>query len=454
MNSATKNILRAWVAVYKKSPTPESILKDVEEHHERQRAKTGYCYQNEAQAAKIFLRIYKPKPMVKDTIDHGQRAHALLSASGASRWIACTPSARLEEGFENKSSSFAEEGTLAHEFAEINLKAELELIDGTEATELRYPLVIDPLYSVDMEEHVQKHIEYVLEQYAEAKRLTPDAVLLIEQRVDITHLIEEGFGTCDIIIIADGVLEVIDLKYGMGVRVSAENNSQLKLYGSGALEAYEMLYDIHTVRLTITQPRMDSISSWEISADDLRQWGEDVVKPKALEAYAGEGEQVPGDHCRFCRAAPRCKALASLANETAKDDFADPRLLTDSELVEVYRKAPQVEAWLKSVAGYMYEEALAGKAWQDHKLVDGQSRRGWIDEQAVIMKLKKDYAAKDIGNFKVKGIGEIEKLVGKKTFPALLGDVVAFKKTSPSLVHVSDKRPAMNALDSAKKDFE
>jgi hypothetical protein len=411
---------------------------------------------NHYQAFKVFERILKPNTkMKKDEIKevaHSQRAHALLSASGASRWIACTPSPRLEEVFENKSSSFAEEGTLAHELAELNLKAELDLLDPCEILEITTDLKYQTYYSPDMSEYVQKHIDYVLQQFTEAKRLTPDAVLLIEQKVDITHLIEEGFGTCDVIIIADGVLEVIDLKYGMGLRVSAENNSQLKLYGSGALEAYDMLYDIHTVRLTVTQPRLDSISSWDISAEDLRQWGEEVVKPKALEAYAGKGEQVTGDHCQFCKASARCKAQADLAAETAKADFTDAKLLTDAELVEIYKNIPNVSKWFKTIEAYMYDEAMAGKAWPEHKLVDGQSRRGWTDEQAVIDILQSDYDERHYLTTKIKGIGDIEKLVGKKEFPTLLGEVVAFKKTAPSLVHESDKRPAMGN-EEAKSDF-
>jgi len=385
-------------------------------------------------------------------INHGARAHALLSASGASRWITCTPSARLEENFENRSSSFADEGTLAHEFAELNLKRDLKFLSSKEYNSLAKPHILNSYFSYEMEEYVQKHVDYVKQQFKAAKRQTPDAILLIEQKVDITHLIEEGFGTCDVIIIADGILEVIDLKYGMGLRVSAEDNSQLKLYGSGALEAYEMLYDIHTVRLTITQPRLDSISSWEISAEDLRKWGEEVVKPKALAAYAGEGEQVTGNHCQFCKASARCKAQAELALSTAKDDFTEPQLLSDSELIEVYKKIPNIDAWFKKVASYMYEEALTGKIWPEHKLVDGQNRRGWINETEAYNILSKHFEEKDIVNTKVKGIGEIEKLVGKKEFPSLLGEVVAFKKTSPSLVHESDKRPAMG-LEQTKADF-
>ena len=412
--------------------------------------------QNHYLAYNIFLRIYKPKTEMSKTdkkeVNHSERAHALLSASGASRWLNCTPSSRLEEGFSNESSSFAEEGTLAHEFAELNLKSDLGLITGVEHAKLTNPFIKNTFNSQDMQDFVQVHIDYVLEQFAEAKRKTPDAILLIEQKVDITHLIEEGFGTCDVIIIADGTLEVIDLKYGLGVRVSAEDNSQLKLYGSGALEAYDLLYDIHMVKLTITQPRMDSISSWEISADDLRQWGNEVVKPKAQIAYAGEGEQVTGEWCRFCKASPRCKAQADKALELAKLDFAEPMLLTDAQLTEIYGQSPQISKWLAAVTDYLFKEALAGKKWEGYKLVDGQNRRGWTNEEKAIELLSTDYCEEQYATTKLKGIGDIEKLVGKKEFPTLLGDVVAFKKTSPSLVAESDKRPALG-LDQAKADF-
>ena len=414
--------------------------------------------QNHYRAYKIFLRIKKPKTKMekqdKKEVNHSERAHALLSASGASRWLNCTPSPRLEEGFANESSSFAEEGTLAHEFAELFLRADSGLIEGSDAIEELLPLKESEYYSQEMEDFVQVHVDYVLEQFAEAKRKTPDAILLIEQKVDITHLIENGFGTCDVIIIADGTLEVIDLKYGLGVRVSAEDNPQLKLYGSGALEAYNLMYDIHTVKLTITQPRMDSISSWEISAEDLRQWGEEVVKPKAQIAYAGEGEQVTGDWCKFCKASPRCKAQADKALELAKLDFADPMLLTDAQLIEVYAQSPQVTKWLSAVTDYIFKEAMNGKKWDGYKLVDGQNRRGWTDEsKAASILYDKGFADDDFYNEpKLKGIGDIEKLVGKKVFPTLLGDVVTFKKTAPSLVPESDKRPALG-IDQAKADF-
>jgi Protein of unknown function (DUF2800) len=464
VNDAVKNILRAALNLYAANPErnekqiafTEKQLQEFSSH----RLADAWAYKNKIDAAKLFLRIVKPSPIMEKhnkKVDHSQRAHALLSASGASRWITCSPSARLEESFENKSSSFAEEGTLAHEFAELNLRVLTELISEKEYKKALEPLLAHKLYGgPEMELFIEKHTDYVLEQFTEAKRLTPDAVLSIETKVDITHLIEEGFGTCDVIIIADGVLEVIDLKYGMGVRVEAEENKQLMLYGSGALEAYAMLYDIHTVRLTITQPRLDSISSWEISADDLRKWGEEVVKPAAIKAYAGKGEQVTGDHCKFCRASARCKAQADLALSTAQEDFKDPQLLTDDELVDIYAKVPSIDSWLKKVSAYMYEEALEGKKWSGYKLVDGQNRRAWSDEEEARRILKIDYVDEWIlTEPKLKGITEIEKLVGKKEFNALLGDVVMHKKTSPSLVPESDKRPErLSAEDRAIKAFD
>lgn len=454
-----KKIIKTLQGNYNDSQDKEAFLLNIEKNRDRLAESPlilarNTPSQNHYQAFCILLRIYKNRKMKKE-INHTERAHALLSASGASRWIACTPSPRLEENFENKSSSFAEEGTLAHEFAELMLRVKYEGLTGTKGSKALAVIKENHLYSEDMPGHVEKHTDYVIQQFTEAKRLTPDAVLLIEKKVDITHLIEEGFGTCDVIIIADGTMEVIDLKYGMGIRVSAEDNSQLKLYASGALEEYEMLYDIHTVRLTITQPRMDSISSWEISTEDLIKWGQEVVKPKALEAYAGAGEQVVGEHCHFCRAAPKCKAQLELAKATAQKAFTDDevQLISDEELIDMYAKIPLIKKWFDKVTDHLYQEALDGKKWEGYKLVDGQSRRGWLDEEVVIDILEKEgFEEARYTSIKLKGIGDIEKLVGKKEFPVLLGEVVGFKKTAPSLVPESDKRPALG-IDQAKMDY-
>jgi hypothetical protein len=380
---------------------------------------------------------------MKNKVEHSQRAHALLSASGADRWLNCTPSPRLEENFKNESSSFAEEGTLAHEFAELILKKYLDRIDPKAYKAQFAELSKSKYYSDEMIEFVNLHVDYVLQQFAAAQKLDKHAVLLIEERVDITHLIEGGFGTCDVIIISCGVMEVIDLKYGLGVRVSAEDNSQLKLYGSGAVEKYDVKYDITKVILTVTQPRMDSISSWEILASALIEWGEQVVKPTALIAYEGSGEQKTGTWCRFCKASPRCAAQNALALEAAREAFTDPQLLTDEQLTEVYSKIDAVGKWFSSVQAYMYAEAMGGKKWDGLKLVDGQNRRAWSNEEAARELLAGNYKTEEYTNIKMKGIGEIEKLVGKKNFPIMFVEVLEHKRTSPTLVDESDKRPEM-----------
>jgi len=457
MTPAAKNILRASLAVHERHKDKAKFLQHQITEMQALEAGPwlkvrGSIYKEYYQAYRIYLRIHqKPKTMTKE-INHSERAHALLSASGASRWINCTPSPRLEESFANESSPFAEEGTLAHEFAELLLKKQLKIITGKEYTKLASPHVANKFYSDEMLEEVQKHVEYVKQQFAAAKRRDPHAIILIEEKVDITHLIEDGFGTCDVIIIGNGTLEVIDLKYGKGLRVSAENNAQLKLYGAGALEAYELLHDIDNVRLTVTQPRMDSISSWDISVEDLAQWGQEVVKPKAVEAYAGRGEQVVGDWCQFCKASPRCKAQAANAIETAKAEFTDMQLLSDDELIQIYKNIPNVSKWFEKVNGYIYGEALAGKAWPEHKLVEGRSNRIWAYEEEAKELLSFNYTAADYTNTKLKGIGDIEKLVGKKNFDNLLGGVVIKPAGKPSLVHESDKRPAMGNSQ-AQSDF-
>ena len=227
---------------------------------------------------------------MQNSINHTGRVHALLSASGASRWMKYTPSARLEEEYPSQSSVFAQEGTLAHEFAETMLRYEIGQINLQVYDATIEDLRSSELYTDEMEEQVQKYVSHVMESYAEALSITPDALMLIEEKVDLTHYIEDGFGSCDDVIIADNQLIVEDLKYGKGVRVDAQDNSQLKLYALGALRRYEMHYDIETVRMSIIQPRLDHISTWEISAKDLIEWGETVVKPTAKKAYAGEGE--------------------------------------------------------------------------------------------------------------------------------------------------------------------
>lgn len=387
---------------------------------------------------------------------HGERAHALLSASGASRWMNCTPSARIEEKFPEKEESiFATEGTLAHEFAELFLLKKYKRIKPAEYKKRLAELQSHELYSEEMDEEVEKFTTYVSEEYAAAQKVTPDAVLAIEEKIDYSEYVKEGFGTCDDIILVDGTMEVIDLKYGKGVKVFAEENEQLMLYGLGALAAFDMFYNIQKVKLTIVQPRLNHNSSWEISASDLKAWGAKTVRIKAALAFDGKGVQKAGSWCKWCKAATRCATLAAVNVKIAKHEFKDPHLLNDDQLLEVYHMFDQISGWIKTVADYMLKEALSGKKWAGLKVVEGKSNRKWKEEQSTIDLLKsKGYSLDQIVNSKIKGIGDIEKLVTKKDFPALLGNHVIKPPGKPALAPLSDKRKEFNSVEQAKEDFK
>lgn len=239
---------------------------------------------------------------------HADRSHALLSASQADRWINCPPSARLQEGIPNQRSEYAEEGTAAHELAELKIRNQiLEEIGIGPLDDFRDS---NPYYSAEMEEAVQWYVDVVAERYNEALSRSSDAIFLLEERLDFSYLVPEGFGTGDVVIISDGVLEIIDLKYGKGVPVSAEGNPQMRLYALGALDGFGWMFDIREVRMTIVQPRLDSISTDVMDVESLREWGETIVKPAAKLAWEGKGEFKPGDHCRWCKVKATCRARA------------------------------------------------------------------------------------------------------------------------------------------------
>lgn len=394
-------------------------------------------------------------------IDHSSRQHALLSASGSHRWLSCPPSARLEEQFEKfyppTSSVYAEEGTLAHEFCDVNLRYLSGCISEKEYGKLTGPLRAHDLYDPDMEDQVLKYTNYVMESFAEAQTRTKDAILFIEQQLDFSHVVEEGFGTGDSGIIADGVMEMIDFKYGKGVKVDAIQNPQLMLYAIGALKAYELMYDIHTVKLTIVQPRMDNICSWEISVEELLKWAEDVVKPTAAKAYEGKGLQKAGDHCKFCKVKAMCNTLAQKNIALAKGKFEEPQTMSDDRLIEVYKQLPMLVDWANSVSEYLYNKARSGEKIRGFKMVKGQSKRQWNKgEEEAIAKILSD-SGFDRGSFikeSLKGIGDIEKLLGKDRFKEQLSSHISTVDNAPLLVPESDKRPAINACEQAKSDFK
>jgi hypothetical protein len=388
-------------------------------------------------------------------IGHGERAHALLSASGASRWLACPPSARLEE--ENKRpekpSIYAEEGTAAHELAELLLRYDSTFDRGTLA-EIEKFKAENKFYSEAMQEEVEKYVDFVTESYVDACNETSDAKLLLEEKIDLTSFIEEGFGTGDAVIISDRVLRVIDLKYGKGIRVSADNNSQLKLYGLGALIKFSMLYDIEEVSLTVHQPRLDAVSTWSISAEELLHWGENHVKPTAALAFAGGGQTIAGDHCTFCKVNAMCKTYADLNLEVAKYEFQSPSLLEDSQILDIYERLPMLLKWAESIKSHVFGEALNGKKWEGYKLVEGRSNRQISDEEALILRLKGEgYADDDIFNKKIKGITDLTKLLGAKSFKSIVEPVLIKPQGAPTLTDDQDKRPAIG-LEQAKLDFK
>lgn len=395
---------------------------------------------------------------MSDVVNHSGRKHALLSASGASRWINCTPSARMEESYSDTESDYAKEGTLAHEFGDLELRIASytgPVSKGSQKDLMQQKLALlrkNPLYTSEMETEVEKYTSYILEEWADAKKRHGEALLLVEEKTDFSHIVPDGFGTSDANIIADELLEVVDLKYGKGVRVAATGNAQGRLYALGVLRKYELIYDIKKVKITIAQVRLDHFGSEVLTVEELNKWAETVVKPAAEKAYAGEGDCNPGDWCRWCSAKPRCKALADHVNELAKLDFAEPKELTDEQILEAYERFDLLNEWASAVQSYMLSEALKGRTWKGLKVVEGRSNRKWDDEQEAIKKLKKKgFKASELTNTKIKGIGDIEKLVGKVDFENL--KLTVKPEGKPALVPESDKRPPMFGTESAQKDF-
>jgi len=369
--------------------------------------------------------------------------HAVLSASGAHRWLNCLPSARLELEFVNNESSAAAEGTAAHALCEHKLK---------KALHMRSKRPVSVYNSDEMEEHSDAYVEFVMEQLELAKQSCTDPLILIEQRLDFSCYVPHGFGTGDCIIIADKKLHIIDFKYGMGVLVDAVDNPQMKLYVLGALEIYDSLYDIEEVSMTIFQPRRENVSTWTIRVEDLKDWAEKELKPKAKKAYDGEGEYLPGEWCTFCRAAVKCRARAEEKLKLAQSEFKLPPLLTDSEIEEVLSKLSDLTKWANEIIAYATDAAVNhGKEWHGFKVVEGRSVRKFKDEDAVA-EVAKANGYKDIFRQSLITLTEMERLMGKSKFEKILGDLIYKPPGKPTLVPLSDKRPAMN-VSNAKNEF-
>lgn len=371
--------------------------------------------------------------------------HALLSASSSKRWLNCTPSARLEEQFTGDTGSvYAEEGTAAHALAEHKLKRMLK-------RRSRRP--VSDYQCDEMEECTDEYTAYAMEQIELAKQGCSDPIVLIEQHLDYSAYVPEGIGTGDLVIVADGALTVIDLKYGKGVAVEAEWNPQMMLYGLGALELFDAIYDIDTVRMTIYQPRLESVSTWEISVSDLMEWVEMELRPKAALAIRGEGEFRCGSWCRFCKAKNTCRARAEEYLKLAQMEFKASALLSDEEIAEVLKVADDLAKWAADVYAFATDEAINhGKQWAGFKLVEGRSNRKYTDEEEVA-EAAKAAGYTDIYKSTLVGITEMEKLMGKKKFAEVLGKLVYKPQGKITLVTESDKREAVMTA-TAEADFK
>ena len=359
-------------------------------------------------------------------------AHAILSASSAARWLQCPPSARLNAAVPDTVSEYAAEGTRAHAAAEACLNAYLK---GCKAK---------PKYDDgEMEEAVARYVDVCLEKITAARKATKDAVIRVEQRLDFSAYVKDGFGTGDMVIISDDVLEIVDLKYGKGVPVSAVHNPQMRLYALGAVEEYALLYGFSNVRMTIVQPRLDSISSDVVAVSDLITWGKGIKKTADL-AFEGKGEFAAGDHCRFCKVRVRCSALADYelaeVNKYLPDEAWE---LPPDSLTAVLRKAGDIKNWLKDVEEYALAEALGGRKWPDMKLVEGRSRRTIADPEAAADVLQQEgYAPEEVYKPKeLQTLTHLDKLVGKKRLAELLHDYIVKPQGKPTLVGIEDPRP-------------
>lgn len=387
------------------------------------------------------------------------RAHAKLSASGSEKWMTCTPSAQLEDKYPDEGSVFAEEGTFAHAVFEQEILTYL----GRPVEVL--PADLQAKYDTqELFDHVWTAVNYAVERIEAARERCKDPIILVEQRLDFSLWVPEGFGTGDLVIITDGLVEVLDYKHGKGVFVDAQNNSQMRLYGLGAYNELAHLYDIQLVRMTVLQPRLNNFGSEELQVDDLLQWAQFQVEPRAKLAWAGEGEFVAGEHCTscFCKARYTCPARAEQAIALAQQEFgllehAQPPLpqsLSMERIGELLPKADMVIDWFKDLKDYALKQAEQGVTIAGHKLVEGRSNRKYSNADEVAAALVASGISEAvIYERSLLGITAMEKAIGKKVFAEVLDGLIVKPSGKPTLVPESDKRPALSSAASAADDF-
>ena len=404
--------------------------------------------------------------------------HAILGASSAKRWLTCTPSARLGERltsrFGSESSPYAQEGTKAHALAEIKVRKAFYAADGMTTTvysrmsqeerdaytginAFRYDALRAELGDIpsDMEHATDAYCDVVMEKYLSAKDQDASTRLLLEQRLDYSRWVPSGFGTGDCVIVSDSLLEIADLKYGLGIPVDAVDNPQLRLYGLGAIAKFGQLYDFPAVRMTIIQPRLESVSEETLGRVELLDWAEAEVREKAQQAWKGVGEFVPGDHCRFCPAKAVCSARVAEALKLFRYGFETPGLIPDEQIPGILETLDVAEAWIKDFRAYAEKQALNGQKFPGWKLVRGKKpNRRWADPEEVRAQLlRAGYAPGQIETTSLKPVGEIEKTIGAKAFRALVGGLVAQGEGRLTLVPESDKRLEYASADAAFADL-
>ncbi|ROY68755.1 DUF2800 domain-containing protein [Enterococcus gallinarum] len=383
-------------------------------------------------------------------------SHALLGASSAHRWLICPPIARLEEQFKDRGSSFAEEGTAAHELAELALAKRFKLMATRSVnTKLKKFRSENSYYDQSMEDYVEAYCDLVEERVNHYQ----DAVIELEQKVDFTKWVPEGFGTSDVVVLADNTIEIIDLKYGKGVPVDAYLNPQLMLYALGAVDKYDIIYEFETVRMTIVQPRLDNVSTFEIDKEELLYWADNYVAPRAAQAWEGTGEwTITDDVVKFSkvRAQLRLRAERNFLL-VDKYELKESPLLTNEEIAEILDRAPEIKKWLDHVEQYALNKALTeGEEFPGWKVVAGRSNRKISDEESLLFLLEAEGFDDDeiLKPRALQAIGQLEKVVGKKKFAELASDFIVKPEGKPVLVTEKDKRPALNSMEDALNDFE
>lgn len=377
--------------------------------------------------------------------------HALLSASGAHRWLSCTPSARLETQFPDKGSDFAAEGTLAHSLAELKVRKYIGTISAQKYRAEFKKIAENEKYTPEMDTHTDSYLEFIKDKAAE---YDTKPFIVPEQRLDFSNIVPEGFGTGDCIMIGGGVLMVIDFKYGQGVKVEAKMNPQMLLYAVGALNAFSMLYDIHTVTMHIFQPRIDNVDTYTVTREFLDIWA-DSIKPIAEKAYKGEGEYNAGDWCRFCRAKSLCRARAAFSEEPfEKSGGAAPELLSREEIGEILKRADAIKKWIADLEEWSLSELLAGNEVPGWKAVEGRSVRQFSDTDAAFKHLvDSGYDEAVLYERKPITLTAVEKLLGKKDFEARLSEFVIKPPGKPTLAPETDKRAAITNKTTAAEAF-